>query len=135
MMTAGGKLLCNCSMPYCMCYSVNKMRKIILFQLTFKPEQWRCRRTHVFMKTRNVSHQFFSTFNIIAIYICVTFWQSNVLLSWAAGYVNVMQGSYHHSETQRVIATSRYRQHLQKYLTSSLGRTTRGGSLEWKLDG
>ena len=65
MMTAGGKLLCNCSMPYCMCYSVNKVRKIILFQLTFKPEQWRCRRTHVCMKTRNVSRQFFSTFNII----------------------------------------------------------------------
>lgn len=28
MMAAGGKLLCNCSTPYCMCYSVNKMRII-----------------------------------------------------------------------------------------------------------
>jgi hypothetical protein len=65
MMTAGGKLLCNYSTPYCVWYSVNKVRKIILFQLTFKPEQWNCRRTHVYNKTRNVSCHFFSAINII----------------------------------------------------------------------
>ena len=31
-----------------------RWRKVILFQLTFKPEQCNCRRSHVCMKTRNV---------------------------------------------------------------------------------
>ena len=27
MMAAGGKLVCNCSTPYCMCFSFHKMKK------------------------------------------------------------------------------------------------------------
>jgi hypothetical protein len=113
------------------CVSLFKRwEKVILFQLTFKPGQWNCRRTHVCTKARNVSCQFCSSFNIIANimqFTCTPF-SGYAIFDYCS---HVMQDRYHHSVTHRVIAVEGRDVDIQTASANVLNKQSRTADKGW----